>query len=190
MNGRQVVLVLFVALAVIQLAVSASVVVQRERSLRQGEVYRFRCGPVDPVDALRGRYVALAFEQNEVRTVESFRPGQKAFAGLEVGADGFARLSGLTSERPKDRPYMRVTVQRSGEERAWVRLPFDRYYMEESAAPEAERAYRDRSDLDSADAWVNVRVRAGHAVLEELYLGGLPVREYLESVSESEPSPR
>ena len=48
----------------------------------------------------------------------------------------------------------------------------------EGAAPEAEAVYRARN-AGPSDAWVTVRVLGGRAVLEELYIGGKPVREFL-----------
>ena len=83
---------------------------------------------------------------------------------------------------------MRVARVYSGEVR--LELPFDRYYMEETLAPEAERAYwdtirRQRRREDDAgppppQTFVTVRVKDGHAVLEELYIDDRPVREYLK----------
>ena len=64
------------------------------------------------------------------------------------------------------------------EDTVTLQLPFDRYYMKESRAPEAERSYNRRAQGEKA--WVTVRIREGHAVLEELYIDGLPIREYLE----------
>ena len=53
--------------------------------------------------------------------------------------------------------------------------------MDENAAPAAEVAYRARAaDIES---WVTVRILDGRAVIEELYIGGKPVREYLREQS-------
>ena len=48
-------------------------------------------------------------------------------------------------------------------------------------APEAERAYAQHSTRVANDAYVTVRVRAGHAALEQLYIGGQPVADFLRS---------
>lgn len=61
--NRNLLLALLVVLAAAQLAVPASMIVQRETVLTQGRVYKFKTAPVDPVDAFRGRYVALRFEE-------------------------------------------------------------------------------------------------------------------------------
>jgi hypothetical protein len=51
--------------------------------------------------------------------------------------------------------------------------------MKETVAPEVEAALRGRGD-ERVEAWLAVRILDGRAVPEELYLDGLPVREYLE----------
>lgn len=52
--------------------------------------------------------------------------------------------------------------------------------MEESQAPEAEQAYREHSRRETRDAYVTVRVLYGMAVIEELYVDGKPIREFLK----------
>jgi uncharacterized membrane-anchored protein len=55
-------LLVFAVVGLAQLAVPASLIWKREQTLRHGSVWKFRTAPVDPVDAFRGRYVALEFE--------------------------------------------------------------------------------------------------------------------------------
>src|SRR5205085_8475834 len=64
-------LIVFVLVALAQLAAPGSLIWKRENTLRKGSVWKFRTAPVDPVDAFRGRYVALQFE---VETQEVTRP--------------------------------------------------------------------------------------------------------------------
>ena len=58
-----------------------------------------------------------------------------------------------------------------------AKLPLDRYYMEEKLAPEAERAYQNASRRDSQPGVLVVRVWRGMAVIEDLELGGRPIRD-------------
>jgi hypothetical protein len=57
---------------------------------------------------------------------------------------------------------------------------FDRYYTDEHLAPAAERAYWQHSSGETREAYITVRVREGLAVLEELYIAGKPVREFVQ----------
>ncbi|HUU08953.1 MAG TPA: GDYXXLXY domain-containing protein [Phycisphaerae bacterium] len=181
MTRRAVVLGLFAVLAVAQLAASVGMIARQELVLRHGRVYKFRAAPVDPFDALRGRFVALGFESNTVPKVEGFvvAHGDRVYALVEEDADGFARLTGLVRQRPPDDAAIPVTVNYTYRAEVRLELPFDRYYLEEDIAPEAEAAYRQRAREGNRDAYVTVRVWKGHAVLEELYVGGKPILEFL-----------
>jgi uncharacterized membrane-anchored protein len=137
---------------------------------------------VDPADPLRGRYVDLGFEEStlEVDGSETFWPGRRLYVRIQVDADGIARLVEPTTERPERGPYLAVrSLWQAGDELN-VQLPFSRYYMKEELAPEAEDAYRRRVRDGESGAHVTVRVLDGHAALEELYLGDVPVRQALE----------
>jgi hypothetical protein len=67
----------------------------------------------------------------------------------------------------------------------YIEYPFDRYYMNEDAAPEAERIYAAQArrpamdDEPSRDDYVVVRIRDGDGVIEQLYLRAQPVEELL-----------
>ena len=173
---------LFAFLVVVQLAVPAWMITSRERTLRDGESYKFKTAPVDPYDPFRGRYVALAVEPNEAPLPQgaALRRNQKVYAILERDEEGFAKVTELRLTRPEADNYIRVKVSYVSNNSATLRWPFDRYYMDEDLAPEAEEAYRYNSRRENRKAHLLVRVRDGAAVLEELYIEGKPIGEYLE----------
>jgi len=164
-----------------QIAVPASMILRRERTLREGHAYKFRTAPVDPYDAFRGRYVALRFEETSAPTSgsEAILEGP-AYAWIEVGADGFARFGGVASKPPSGKDYICIRGAYTQSNRYQFSLPFDRFYMEEKAAPAAEQAYREHSRQGGArDAYVIVRVRDGQGVIENLYVAGQPIAEFV-----------
>ena len=55
-------LIVFAVVAAAQLGVPASLMWKREQTLRHGSVWKFRTAPVDPIDAFRGRLIALEFD--------------------------------------------------------------------------------------------------------------------------------
>ena len=57
-------------------------------------------------------------------------------------------------------------------------MPFNRYYMDEDLAPEAERAVWG-GPRGRREASVTVRVRNGVGVLEELYIDEVPIHRWL-----------
>jgi uncharacterized membrane-anchored protein len=186
----------FVFLAALQLAAPLWMISRREETLRNGKAFRFKAAPVDPYDAFRGRYVAISvdlsgntetnrwFGRNSVAVTNAaaFERGQRVFALLEEGTNGFARVSALIPMRPRDADFIRTRVRWiSDASHVALDIPFDRYYMNEAKAPEAEQAYREHSRRTNQTAYVTVRVRSGFAVLEELYVDDKPIREFLEA---------
>jgi uncharacterized membrane-anchored protein len=182
------ILAAFVVVAAVQLAVPAAMIAKREVTLRHGRAYKFRTRPIDPYDAFRGRYVWLGFEQDHApwRGEAAAVGGSKAYASIQEGPDGFAVVREVRAQPPADTEYLEVRVGYPG----WgtnsgsvhFTLPFDRYYMEETKAPAAERAYRQHQNTrsqTSQNTYAVVRIRHGDAVLENLYVGGKPIAEAL-----------
>jgi len=83
-------------------------------------------------------------------------------------------------KKPTEGDFFPVTVWHTHQQKAQIDLPFNRYYMEETLAPEAERAYRRHSTRKQRDAYITVRVLSGTAVLEELYVADMPIGEFLK----------
>lgn len=173
----------FVLLALVQIALCASLVAKWEDILRTGSRYRFRAEPVDPYDAFRGRYVSLAYQAGTVPVGlgSELKRGDEVYARLEKDREGFARISRIERKEPAGGDYVLAEVSwvNTRKREARLKLPFNRYYMEEKIAPAAERAYRKHSRADKVDAYVTVRVKNGYGVIEELYIAGKPIREYL-----------
>jgi uncharacterized membrane-anchored protein len=175
--------VILLALACIaQLAVPAWDLIGHERTLARGELFRFECAPVDPVDVVRGRYVALRFPAASVAKTEAMRfgPGERLYVRVEQGKDGFAELSRPSRTPPEGGAYLRVQATGSQQPtRMTVVLPFDRYYLDENLAPEAESAYHRRAAGSKGEVYAEVKIRNGKAAMKELYIDGIPIREYL-----------
>lgn len=172
-------LILFAAFAAVQLAVPAWMIARQLSTLREGRAFKFRTAPVDPYDAFRGRFVALRFKAEEADTPEQFQHGQHVYVALAEDADGFAKVERVSSQPLRGDNVMRVKVDYSSDHKAHLVFPFDQYYLEEKMAPLAEEAYRNASRRNHENAWVIVRVHHGYAALEELYVDGKPIREFL-----------
>lgn len=170
---KQLIIGFFVALITLQVAIPVSMIVKRESTLRTGAIFRFKTTPVDPYDAFRGRYVAVRADVNKVSKPEgiNLKYRQKVFAQLKVDEKGFAQVSQISLQKPKDSAYLSATVSYPVANEIGLDLPIDRYYMEEKAATRAEQVYREHSSRDKQDAYVMVRVKDGFAVIEGLYVG-------------------
>jgi uncharacterized membrane-anchored protein len=173
---------LFVAVAVVQLAVPVGQIWKHEDILRTGTVYKFKTAPVDPYDAFRGRYVALNFADTQapVRKGDTLGYRATAYVTLRVGTNGLAQFGELTATAPSAGDYLRVETTYGTN----FRLPFDKFFMEESKAPKAEDAYRqfgNRRGQTNAPTYAVVRVKNGRGVIEDLCITGVPVREFLRA---------
>lgn len=192
MKSKKVMLVVFACLIVLQLSVPAYMILNREIVMHNGKQLKFRVEPVDPYHPFRGRYVSVFVGNNEINVddEEKYYRGQKVYAVLEVDKEGFATISGILKTPPKDKEFIKTKVSyvynHDGDTRIQIKQPFDRYYMEEKLAPKAEVEYnkRVRGRDENSDVYVTVRVLAGNAVLERLYIEGMTVEEYLKKNQE------
>ena len=193
MKGR-LIFGLFVALALAQIAVPVGQITKYEDILRTGTVYKFRTAPVDPSDAFRGRYVALNFADTEAprRRGETIGYRAPAFVTLRKDAAGFVQFGEISDMPPAEGDYLRVEylfTRRAGGTVAQFQLPFTRFYMEETLAPRAEAAYSrhaNRRDRTVDDVYVAVRVKDGRGVIEDLFIKGKPIRDFLAKEAAAE----
>ncbi len=187
--------------AVLQLGAVGLMIHGREKVLAEGVEMKFVVAPVDPADPFRGRYVRLRFAGAEFKTQEKlpFAEGQPIHALLEADAQGYASVKALAAEPPAGgTPYVEIRrwwggpdyrtnpETKKSEKCGWrygLTFPFDRYYMNEKAAPEAERLYREAQrasrsadpDEMTRDNYLVVRILNGEVVPVELYLNGKTV---------------
>ncbi len=150
----------------------------------EGTVYKFRTQPIDPADPFRGKYVALKFEAEEWVTEDTaWVAHEQVFAYIKEDSAGFAEIKQLSREPLADGgDYVMAEVAYfyNNDKTVRIKFPFDRYYMEESKAPEAEKAYAEYSRSDNAKpAYALVAVKDGSAVLKDVIVDSLPIREYV-----------
>lgn len=186
---KRIPLIVFAAIAVIQLAVPIYLIADREYVIHNGKIYHLRTEPVDPFDAFRGRYVYLKYEfegklKEELakrylpaRTGEG-RIEKKIYVTLKRNIDGFASIEEISEAIPSTSYYIAIPiVLKDYDESISLTLPFNRYYMDKFKAPEAESSYREESGRKNA--YAVVRVKNGRAVITDLMIDGTPIRKYL-----------
>jgi uncharacterized membrane-anchored protein len=171
-------LIIFGVIALAQLAVPGSVVWHRYQTLRQGRVWKFKTAPVDPVDAVRGRYIALRLLADEAPTDQALS-SSLAYAVLKEDENGFARIDHLSPTHLNGDNVVRVETAGWWSQTQHVRFPFDRFWVSERNGSAAEQAYFANSRRGNDNAYVTVRVHNGDAAIEQLYLDNKPLPEYL-----------
>lgn len=185
---KELIVGLFSGLILLQIAIPLSMIVKREIVLKNGVPFRFKTVPVDPYDAFRGRYVALRVEATKAIKPQgvNLRYGQKIYALIAADEQGFAKISQITTQKPQGAAYLPAKVTYFSGEEVNIDLPIDRYYMEEKAAPQAEKIYREHNRLGKQDAHVLVRIKDGFAVIENLYIGGQRIEEVLKNTAKAQ----
>ena len=175
---------LLIAVALLQLAVPSWMIFEQEQTLRLGTEYKFQTEPVDPYDLFRGRYVALRFKAEQFgHEKEAELPDNaKVYVAVKTNAEGFAEVESVSLTPLSADNVFQATIQWGNH----LSFPFNRYYMEESRAPQAEDAYRAANRRNSKQqTWAVVRVWHGKAALADLVIDGQPIRDYLRDHPQS-----
>lgn len=179
----------FAAMVVVQLFLPASVIIEREMIIQRGKMWKFKTQPVDPNDVFRGKYIYLQFANNELKAPTSYvsEKSSEVYISLVEDEEGFAIPSEIFSELPADsKDHVRVQMTNwtspsedltEENQTIFFEYPFDRFYMEESKAPEAEATYVQATRDSLVQTWAVVYVLNGEAVLTDVIIDGKSVRE-------------
>lgn len=176
--------------ALLQLAAPAYFILRQETTLREGCEVWVPCRAIDPFDPIRGRYVIV-----NPTTVPlplpgdgDVREGQRIYllAGPDDG--GRLRFTSIALARPAagESCYLEMEAAYAAGGEMNVRLPFDRYYMNEKAAPRAEAVWREavrrRAGEDGEPvAELRLRLHDGHAAVDGLFIDGVSIEERLSA---------
>ncbi|MDX2109804.1 MAG: GDYXXLXY domain-containing protein [Verrucomicrobiota bacterium] len=192
MNRARILWLLFAVAAIAQVAIPLALIYRFEHILAKGEPVHFRMTPRDPYDPFRGRYMRLNFSigtNHPIAEATSLVRHQTAYAILDIDPDGFATVKELTPYKPWKGRFLKVKVTWAQGSTAAFVVPFDRYYMNETRAPEAERQLAERlrntasttnTDPALSKDYAIVRLLDGRGVVEDLVLDGKPIREWLK----------
>ena len=173
--------ILFGIAVLAQWVVPLTDILQYEQVLTQGTLVKFKCSAPDPYDPLRGRYLAVRPEQGEVSwpAGTQLRRGMQVYAAITTGADGLATLTGLSLTPQSSGDYVQLKAGYVHNEKAEIEWPFDRFYINEKLAPEADLWFAENIRSDKGII-AEVRVLKGRAVLADLSLDGKSFREILK----------
>lgn len=161
------------------------------------ETYLFRTVVYDPYDPMRGRYVRLNLNTMQIRIPREYsitKPRNPCYAVLEKNADGIAVITDLVADLksvPKGKHAVKAkylyyakdwdqkTKRLKKNGRHSIQLPFDRFYMNEKLAPEAERIVRENLPVENS-VLLKVRIYTdGSFAVEDLLVKGKGIREMI-----------
>ncbi len=185
MSRKKLILPTFVLVVVVQLSVPAKMILDRENIIKEGSVHLFRTAPVDPYDPFRGKYIILSFADNMVGVEDEseWSWGESAYLQIAPDSSGFTTPQRVSKYPPDTGDYLEVMVSyvtSNGTNRLTINYPFDRFYMEESKAPRAERSYFESLRDSTQRTYAVVSVKNGEFVLLDVMIDGISITEIAE----------
>jgi len=182
MKTKYILLILFLIVAGAQLYVPSSMILDQEDIIASGTTFKFRTAPVDPTDPMRGKYVTLRFKDNRFVLPDSihYSRNQEVYVEIENDMDGYAEIKDVLITPPESgSDYIKATLRNptyfDDSTQLWIEYPFNRFYMEENKAPEAERIYNDGQIDFNQVSWAVVKVKDGEAALEDVMIDGVSI---------------
>lgn len=175
--------ILFVLVAIVQAFVPLKMIYDTKTIIDEGTVYKFKTRPIDPTDPFRGKYITLSFDaENFIITDTTLITKKEVFVSLEKDSVGFAKIKQLLEEEPSKGDYFKAEVSyiNKVDKQLNLTFPFNRYYMEESMAPQAEISYSKYNSTNNAKpAYALVAVKGGKTSLQDIIVGNKPIKEYI-----------
>lgn len=182
---------LFVIVALVQLFIPAKMILDRKKVLDSGKEFKFRTAPVDPVDPFRGRYITLRYDESmiEADPGEDWLRGETIYVLLGTDTNGYAKIASVSKTAPSaGQDFLKAKVnfvEESNPQKISIRYPFDRFYMEESKAREAEITYQ-KVQIDTTRLmYALVSVKKGESVLKDVIIDGVPIKAYVKQQREN-----
>ena len=186
MNNKKIILICFGLLVLLQVWTPVAMIWNREDVLKNGKPFKFRSAPVDPNDPFRGKYVVLSFRDNSFvnSTNTEWKNGETIYVELTTDGAGFAKIAAVHKNKPaREIDFVKTAINYLGNDsmkRVFVDWPFDRFYMEENKAGDAEQAYV-KSTADSTNTtYALVKVKNGDAVLANVFINDKPIVTFIK----------
>lgn len=190
MNSKILIAIAFLLVAAAQIYIPAEMINGREAVIANGKMFKFNTEPVDPADVMRGRYINLNFRNNTTQVISdsTYIDGQEGYVLLEQDLDGFASIRGISKTEPTNTDdYLKVKINIAYSENdttvIFIDYPFNRYYMEESKAPQAEELYAESQRDTSATTYAIVMIKDGEGVLTDLMINDRSISELVEEMT-------
>lgn len=195
MANSKILLILFILVALLQLYIPAKMILDREDILNSGKTYKFKTEPIDPNDPFRGKYVALNFENDSFEITDStyrkrnktyWNRNETVYLSLIEDKRGFAKINSVSKIKPENLEGVlkaKIRNESNWHEKKilYFDLPFDRYYMEESKAYEAEQIYWQGQRDTSQIAYALVSIKNAEAVLKDVFINETSIKEIVKN---------
>jgi len=178
--------IIFIVVGLVQLFVPANMILNQETILKSGTVYKFKTRPVDPNDPFKGKYINLNYQIDTFETLDTlWQRHDEVYVYLTVDSLGFAKIKNISRDvilnSKNDYIKAKVYWYSKVDHKLSMSFPFNRYYMEESKADNAEKVVRDIQRKSATNTtYALVYIKNGQGVLNDVILDGIPIKDYLE----------
>lgn len=194
MRNKKIIFLIF-ALAII--LVPIYMIVSSENILNNGTFYKFRPQARDPFDPFRGKFLRINYDTNSIPTKEKVKQGDEVYISIGVDEKGFAYFKEAYTKAPEKGDYLTAKVRYANDSRGrgWqtevasvesedqmnyisIKAPdhMCKYFINEDYALAAEDAYAKERE----NAYIGVRILNGSARVQDIYLKGKPIMDYLK----------
>lgn len=192
---------LMILMVILQLAVPLYMIKSHQITLLEGQQFKFKAAPVDPYDPFMGRYININLEERSipVEDVRQYRSGKTVYVALENAADGYAKVSGISFNRPNNPAYFKTKIAyientfgspmeldmnnlNPTPGKVHFEIPFNRYYLPENLALKAEKEWNKVLTSRSSEVYITARIHQGNSAIENVYISGESIVDYLNKV--------
>jgi len=188
MNKSIYIGILFLLFAV-QLFVPAQMIYQQEDALSTGTAYKFKTEPIDPSDPFRGKYIVLNYEMDSFETDDEGWYDYKGnvFVYLKTDTEGFAKVKTVSkTELDTSDDYFMAESSYNYGGKVNFDLPFDRFYMNENKAYDAEVSVWEAQRDTTSICYGLVYIKDGAAVLDNVFIDDKSIKEFVEEYQQKE----
>ena len=179
--------ILFIMVVLIQLFIPSQMIFNQEIILKKGKVYKFKTLPVDPSDPFKGKYINLNYEIDSYETNDSlWQQDEDIYVYLTKDSLGFAKIDTISRALISNRNNNDYIKTKAGwysnySNKLSIEFSFNRYYMEETKAYDAELAVRNRQrDSLPNNTYALVYVKDGEVVLDDVIIDNMSIKDYVE----------
>lgn len=183
MKRQPLIWALFIAMLALQWFFPLSSILHNNNVLKRGHLHKFRLAPLDPRDVLRGEYIVLAFKDDHVPFDSSGKfgvyIGTNRLINFKKDSLGFSIPQQILSEVPSTSDFLEVKAYPANSNSATVVYPFNKWYLQEGAGPEAENRYRKALEINDGidtSAFALVKIYHGHAVIEDVVINNYSLK--------------
>ncbi|HYG19097.1 MAG TPA: GDYXXLXY domain-containing protein [Ohtaekwangia sp.] len=185
---KRVILPLFALTCLAQWYIPGKMISDQEKILSEGTTFRFKTAPIDPADPFRGKYITLSFEEDHVEVVNpsEWQQAQDVFVTLRDSA-GFAKIDRVSMYEPEGDNFLRAkirTVTSYEPYTLWLSYPFERFYLEESKASEAERLYWSTQSDSTQQVYAVVNILKGEAALKDVMINDRRIADVVKEIND------